>query len=46
ALVLGNEKRGLSEDVRMHLDGRARLPIVGKADSLNVALAGGVLMYT
>jgi TrmH family RNA methyltransferase len=46
ALVLGNEKRGLSEDVRVHLDGRARLPMVGKADSLNVALAGGVLMYT
>jgi tRNA C32,U32 (ribose-2'-O)-methylase TrmJ len=23
----------------------ARLPIVGKAESLNVAIAGGVLMY-
>jgi TrmH family RNA methyltransferase len=45
ALVLGNEKRGLSTDVCVHLKGRARLPMVGKADSLNVALAGGVLMY-
>ncbi len=45
ALVLGNEARGLSPDVRPYLEAWARLPIVGKADSLNVAVAGGVLMY-
>jgi len=45
ALVLGNEARGLSDDVRPHVDAWARLPIVGKAESLNVAVAGGVLMY-
>jgi TrmH family RNA methyltransferase len=45
ALVLGNEARGLSEDVRPHIERWARLPIVGKAESLNVAVAGGVLMY-
>jgi TrmH family RNA methyltransferase len=45
ALVLGNEARGLSDDVRAHLQGWARLPIVGQAESLNVAVAGGVLMY-
>jgi len=45
ALVLGNEARGLSEDVRRHVDAWARLPIAGKAESLNVAVAGGVLMY-
>lgn len=45
ALVLGNEARGLSEDVRAHVNDWARLPIVGKAESLNVAVAGGVLMY-
>ncbi len=45
ALVLGNEARGLSRDVREHLDGYVRLPIVGKAESLNVAVAGGILMY-
>lgn len=45
ALVLGNEARGLSDDVRAHVDAWARLPIVGKAESLNVAVAGGVLMY-
>jgi RNA methyltransferase, TrmH family len=45
ALILGNEARGLSEDVRAHLEDWARLPIVGQAESLNVAVAGGVLMY-
>ena len=45
ALILGNEAQGLSEDVRAHLKNWARLPILGKADSLNVAVAGGVLMY-
>ncbi|HLF26800.1 MAG TPA: RNA methyltransferase [Anaerolineae bacterium] len=45
ALVLGNEARGLSDDVRGHIDAWARLPIAGKAESLNVAVAGGVLMY-
>jgi TrmH family RNA methyltransferase len=45
ALILGNEARGLSEDVRAHVEAWARLPIAGKAESLNVAVAGGVLMY-
>jgi TrmH family RNA methyltransferase len=45
ALVLGNEARGLSADVAAHIHAWARLPIVGKAESLNVAVAGGVLMY-
>jgi len=45
ALVLGNEARGLSADVRAHLENLAMLPMVGKAESLNVAVAGGVLMY-
>ncbi len=45
ALVLGNEARGLSDDVASQIHAWARLPIVGKAESLNVAVAGGVLMY-
>jgi len=46
ALILGNEARGLSEDVQGSVEGWARLPIVGRAESLNVAVAGGVLMYS
>ncbi len=45
ALLLGNEARGLSADVGAHVDARACLPIAGKAESLNVAVAGGILMY-
>ena len=45
ALTLGNEARGVSPDVRDRMQGWARLPIVGGAESLNVAVAGGVLMY-
>ena len=45
ALALGNEARGLSDDVRACVQAWARLPVVGKAESLNVAVAGGVLMY-
>jgi len=45
ALVLGNEAQGLSEDVSAQIEAWAHLPMVGKAESLNVAVAGGVLMY-
>jgi TrmH family RNA methyltransferase len=45
ALILGNEARGLSDDVCGYVAAWAHLPMVGKAESLNVAVAGGVLMY-
>lgn len=45
ALVLGNEARGLSADVTLHITRWVSLPMRGKAESLNVSVAGGVLMY-
>jgi RNA methyltransferase, TrmH family len=45
ALVLGNEARGLSPDVKESCRQFVALPILGKAESLNVSIAGGVLMY-
>jgi TrmH family RNA methyltransferase len=45
ALILGNEARGLSPELHDHLAGYVGLPIYGQAESLNVAIAGGVLMY-
>jgi TrmH family RNA methyltransferase len=45
ALVLGNEARGVGPDLRARLTGYVGLPILGKAESLNVSIAGGVLMY-
>ncbi len=46
ALVLGNEARGLSDDVSSHVQDWVRLPIAGQAESLNVGVAAGVLMYS
>ena len=45
ALVLGNEARGVSPDLRARLTDYVALPMVGKTESLNVSIAGGVLMY-
>lgn len=45
ALIVGNEARGLSPDLRPYLTRWVRLPLLGQAESLNVAVAAGVLMY-
>lgn len=45
ALVLGNEARGLSPHLRPYLADYVSLPLLGHAESLNVSIAGGVLMY-
>jgi TrmH family RNA methyltransferase len=45
ALILGNEARGLGPELRDGLCEYVGLPLLGGAESLNVAIAGGVLMY-
>ena len=45
ALMLGNEAKGLSEEVRPHVETWVRLPMAGGVESLNVSVVGGVLMY-
>lgn len=45
ALVLGNEGAGLTPEARAVLAERVSIPIRGAAESLNVAMAGTVLMY-
>jgi TrmH family RNA methyltransferase len=44
-LALGCERRGLSEPMRRACHGLVRIPMVGRLDSLNVAVAGSVLLY-
>ncbi len=44
-LILGNEAEGPQPDLRALADRTVHLPQRGRADSLNVAVAGGVLMY-
>ncbi len=45
ALVLGNEANGLGHALCNELQDRVSLPLLGRAESLNVSVAGGILMY-
>ena len=45
AIVLGEERKGISERLRALCDLTVRLPMTGRADSLNVGVAAGVMMY-
>lgn len=45
ALVLGNEARGLPAEVLDAVDLRVTIPIEGRSESLNVAMAGSVLCF-
>ncbi len=45
AIVLGSEEKGLSRIWRDNSDYQAGLPMAGDADSLNVAVTGGILLY-
>lgn len=44
-LAVGNEIRGVSREVRDRADHSVRVPLQGRADSLNVAMACGVILY-
>ena len=44
-LMVGNESRGLPEAYEMACDLRVTMPMKGRADSLNAAVAGAVLAY-
>jgi TrmH family RNA methyltransferase len=45
ALVLGNEAHGLPAEVAADLDLLVRVPLAGRAESLNLAAAAAVLLY-
>lgn len=44
-VMVGNESRGLPEDYELACDLRVTMPMKGRADSLNAAVAGAVLAY-
>ena len=44
-LLVGNESRGLPENYEAECDLRVTMPMKGRADSLNAAMAGAVLAY-
>jgi RNA methyltransferase, TrmH family len=45
ALVVGNESWGLPAEQRRLLDGEVGIPMPGVAESLNVGIAGSILLY-
>ena len=44
-LVIGNEARGISDEVRAAASCLVKLPMRGGAESLNAAVAAGIMMY-
>ena len=45
ALLIGGEKGGLSDQLAEACDFMVRIPMVGRGDSINVAVAAGILLY-
>ncbi len=45
ALVVGNEGQGLSAEVAAACDARVAIPMAADAESLNVAVAAGILLH-
>jgi RNA methyltransferase, TrmH family len=45
ALVLGSEAHGLPREVADRVDLRLTIPMAGRAESLNVAMAGAILAF-
>ena len=46
ALIVGNEKRGLSKEILRRCDEIVFIPMRGQKESLNVAVAFGIAAYT
>lgn len=44
-LVLGDERKGLTDEARAACDLLVRIPMAGRLDSLNLAVAGSLLLY-
>lgn len=45
AIILGNEGQGISPELISAADSRLIIPLIGQAESLNVAVAAGVILY-
>ena len=45
-LVMGNEGNGISQEMATQADQLVHIPMPGRAESLNVAVAAGILMFS
>ena len=44
-LLMGNEQAGLPDELAREADALARIPQAGLADSLNLAIATGIMLF-
>ncbi len=44
-LVIGSEAHGISPEMTALVDRKIKIPMIGKAESLNAAVAAGILIY-
>lgn len=44
-VVIGNEANGVSKDIQEMADEKAKIPMLGKAESLNASVATGIVLY-
>ena len=45
AIIIGNEANGVSKEVQQNCDIKVKIPMLGKTESLNVAVATGIILY-
>ena len=45
AFLIGNESRGLTDEIASLADIRVRIPMAGRVESLNASVAAAILMY-
>ena len=45
AIVIGNEGKGMTKLTKSKCDKLVKIPMVGKINSLNASVAGGIMMY-
>jgi TrmH family RNA methyltransferase len=44
-LIIGNEAHGVSPEIAALADEKLYIPIKGRAESLNAAVAAGIMIY-
>lgn len=45
AIVMGNEEKGIANQILKLADNKAKIPMLGKISSLNVSVATGIILY-
>ena len=45
AIIIGNEANGVSRDILELADEKIKIPMIGKTESLNAAVATGIILY-